>query len=73
MNSNNYEIINQFENNFSDGWLYLKHDNFDNLIVNDDGNHCLKFFDENNNFISSFGSFGNQLSQFIYPKGNYIL
>ena len=72
MNSNNYEIINQFENNFIDGYLYLKHDNFDNLIVSDSYNLCLKFFNENNNFISSFGSEGNQLSQFYFPSGNFL-
>ena len=72
MNSNNFEIINQFENNFyGNGYtLYLKHDNFDNLIVSDAGNHCLKFFDENNKFISSFGSYGSQKSQFSCPMGS---
>ena len=56
MNSNNFEIINQFENNFSggDGSLYLKHDNFDNLIVSEYENNCLNFLMKNNNFIFSF-------------------
>ena len=54
-------------------YLFLTHDSFDNLIVSDSANHCLKFFDEKNAAICSLGERGTQLFQFQSPFGYCFL